>query len=66
VIYIYIYDTGFPKSLDVSKAIDRAAGAERQIVGSKIGIPGVSASGANRGRGSVGSTRSGSIIQRRR
>jgi hypothetical protein len=49
--YMYIYNTGFPKSLDVSKAIDRAAGAERQIVGSKIGMPGVSASGANRGRG---------------
>ncbi len=27
------YWSGFPKSLDVSKAIDRAAGAERQVVG---------------------------------
>ncbi len=27
------YGSGFPKSLDVSKAIDKAAGAEREIVG---------------------------------
>jgi DNA modification methylase len=27
------YGTGFPKSLDVSKAIDKAAGAEREVVG---------------------------------
>ena len=27
------YWSGFPKSLDVSKAIDRAAGAEREVVG---------------------------------
>jgi site-specific DNA-methyltransferase (adenine-specific) len=29
----WIYGSGFPKSLDVSKAIDKAAGAEREIVG---------------------------------
>ena len=28
-------NSGFPKSLDVSKAIDRAAGAEREVVGIK-------------------------------
>ena len=33
---MWLYGSGFPKSLDVSKAIDKAAGAERQIVGSKI------------------------------
>ena len=27
----WVYSTGFPKSLDVSKAIDRAAGAERDV-----------------------------------
>ena len=32
----WIYGSGFPKSLDVSKAIDKAAGAEREIVGSKV------------------------------
>lgn len=30
---MWVYGTGFPKSLDVSKAIDKAAGAERPIVG---------------------------------
>lgn len=31
----FLYGTGFPKSLDVSKAIDKAAGAERPVVGSQ-------------------------------
>jgi len=30
----WVYGSGFPKSLDVSKAIDRAAGAEREVVDS--------------------------------
>ena len=30
---MWIYGSGFPKSLDVSKAIDAAAGAEREVVG---------------------------------
>ena len=29
----WLYGSGFPKSLDVSKAIDKAAGAERDVVG---------------------------------
>lgn len=29
----WVYGSGFPKSLDVSKAIDKAAGAERKVVG---------------------------------
>jgi DNA methylase len=29
----WIFGTGFPKSLDVGKAIDKAAGAERKVVG---------------------------------
>jgi hypothetical protein len=29
----WLYGSGFPKSLDVSKAIDAAAGAEREVVG---------------------------------
>lgn len=29
----WIYSQGFPKSLDVSKAIDKMAGAEREVVG---------------------------------
>ena len=31
----WLYGSGFPKSLDVSKAIDKAAGAEREVVGIK-------------------------------
>lgn len=30
---MWLYGSGFPKSLDVSKAIDKAAGAEREVVG---------------------------------
>ena len=29
----WVYGSGFPKSLDVGKAIDKAAGAEREVVG---------------------------------
>jgi site-specific DNA-methyltransferase (adenine-specific) len=31
----WLYGSGFPKSMDVSKAIDKAAGAERKVVGSR-------------------------------
>jgi len=34
---MWLYGSGFPKSLDVSKAIDNAAGAKREIVGVKPG-----------------------------
>jgi len=32
---MWVYGSGFPKSHDVSKAIDKAAGAEREVVASK-------------------------------
>ena len=32
---MWLYGSGFPKSLDVSKAIDKAAGAEREVIGSR-------------------------------
>ena len=32
----WIYGSGFPKSHDVSKAIDRAAGAERELVAERV------------------------------
>lgn len=35
-------NSGFPKSHNVSKAIDKAAGAEREVVGTKVGMPGYS------------------------
>lgn len=31
----HVFGSGFPKSLDVSKAIDKAAGVEREVVGSR-------------------------------
>jgi site-specific DNA-methyltransferase (adenine-specific) len=39
----WVYGSGFPKSLDVSKAIDKAAGAEREV----IGVAGKSGSARN-------------------
>jgi len=36
----WVYGSGFPKSLDVSKAIDKAAGAERDVVGYSQGRSG--------------------------
>ena len=35
----WVYGSGFPKSLDVSKAIDKAAGAEREVVGQRVEAP---------------------------
>lgn len=32
---MWVYGSGFPKSLDVSKAIDKAAGAEREVIGER-------------------------------
>lgn len=32
----WVYGSGFPKSLDVSKAIDKAAGAKREVVGRRL------------------------------
>lgn len=42
-------NSGFPKSHDLSKAIDRAAGAERPVVGSKMGQPGYTLSPCDNG-----------------
>lgn len=37
---MWLYGSGFPKSLDISKAIDKCLGAEREIVG-KYNAPGL-------------------------
>lgn len=50
----WVYGSGFPKSLDVSKAIDKAAGAEREIIGEKMRPDGksvLSARGGDESRG---------------
>lgn len=41
---MWVYGSGFPKSHDVSKAIDKAAGAEREVVGERV-LTGTAASG---------------------
>ena len=47
----WLYGSGFPKSLDVGKAIDKAAGAEREVTGpgGRSGVPRSSMAGAFRG-----------------
>jgi site-specific DNA-methyltransferase (adenine-specific) len=36
----WLYGSGFPKSTNISKMIDRQAGAEREVVGTKRGVGG--------------------------
>ena len=33
---MWVYGSGFPKSLNISKAIDKAAGVEREVIGQKL------------------------------
>ena len=51
----WLYGSGFPKSLDVSKAIDKAAGAEREAIGPARNrlIGGAGGASTNHGRGGV-------------
>ena len=39
---MWLYGQGFPKSADVGKLIDKAKGAKREVVGTKLGQPGYS------------------------
>lgn len=50
----WVYGSGFPKSLDVSKAIDKAAGAEREVVGQTKHKPGIA--NGTKGHTTVGGT----------
>lgn len=43
----WMYGSGFPKSLDVSKAIDKRAGAERQVIGSYKGASNIGIGSTN-------------------
>jgi site-specific DNA-methyltransferase (adenine-specific) len=43
----WIYGSGFPKSRDIGKAIDKEAGALRRVVGTKLGQPGYSLAPSN-------------------
>ena len=49
----WIYGSGFPKSMDVSKAIDKAAGAEREIIGRYTSPDGRDRSAPSNGVGAV-------------
>lgn len=44
---MWMYGQGLPKALQVGEAIDRAAGAERPVVGTKLGRPGMARDGGN-------------------
>lgn len=51
---MWIYGSGFPKSLDVSKAIDKAAGAEREVIGKHARPAGNKAGGNSLNMSAVG------------
>ena len=61
---MWIYGSGFPKSLNISKAIDKAAGAEREVIGQKLHARKGVASAEERtviGAGAFGEARMGDI-----
>lgn len=49
----WLYGSGFPKSLDVSKAMDKAAGAEREVVGRSVTGSGINAKNGAAGNGAT-------------
>jgi len=51
---MWLYGSGFPKSLDVSKAIDKAAGVEREVVGLSENRSGIGHHGARDDGGNWG------------
>jgi site-specific DNA-methyltransferase (adenine-specific) len=51
----HLFGSGFPKSLDISKAIDKAAGAEREVIGS------YKATGTARSKGNIGAKTSAAL-----
>jgi len=54
---MWVYGSGFPKSLNVSKAIDKAAGAKREVIGIAKGAR--NGNGKNIDYGEYGSSESG-------
>jgi site-specific DNA-methyltransferase (adenine-specific) len=51
---MWLQGQGYPKSLDVAKAIDKAAGAQRKVVGNKLDRPGHHLHGHSSGTGALG------------
>ena len=41
----WLYGSGFPKSMDISKALDKAAGAEREVLGTRPALGAMSHNG---------------------
>lgn len=37
-VVTHLFGSGFPKSMDISKAIDKQAGAEREVIGTRTGV----------------------------
>ncbi len=50
---MWLYGSGFPKSTDISKRIDKEAGAEREVIGSRV-LTGTAAISADGGKGHSG------------
>jgi len=48
---MWLYGSGFPKSLNISKAIDKAAGAERDMIATRRGTGNTKMCGLARGKG---------------
>jgi DNA modification methylase len=48
---MWVYGSGFPKSLNISKAIDKAAGAKREVIGQNKNARGTRSDKYNTGRG---------------
>lgn len=61
----WLYGSGFPKSMDVSKAIDKAAGAERQVVGTEKVRDIRNGGGREYGEGINAGARSGPVYMER-
>lgn len=56
----WLYGSGFPKSLDVSKAMDKTAGVEREVIGYQR-LTGTAAISGDTGRASVAASGGSSI-----
>jgi len=61
---MWVYGSGFPKSLDVSKQLDKAAGMEREVIGEKPGVSVASEDNLHGGinRGAVGVKQTATLV----
>ena len=53
---VWAYGSGFPKSLNVSKALDKMAGKQGEVIGTKRGVGGENMNDIVRGTGTVRTT----------